>query len=113
MSAEANRWQRLRSAFRQVTALPDEDERKALLALLGERDRELTADVEALLERADDRIGEIVAASALDFAAHAGHDDADARRLVRIVQALGAVRRARARTDSTEPEAGPQTRLAR
>jgi hypothetical protein len=113
MSAEANRWQRLRSAYRQVTALADEDERQALLALLRERDRELTAELEALLEHADDRIDEIVAAGALDFAAHSEHVDPDARRLVGILQVLGAVRRARARTESTAPDPGRKSRLAR
>jgi hypothetical protein len=112
MRTEANRWQRLRSAYRQVIALPDE-ERSALLALLRKRDPKLTAELEGLLEPEDGRIEEVLAASALDFAAHRGHVDVDVRRLARIVQVLCAVRRARVREESTEPDAGSKTRLAR
>jgi hypothetical protein len=113
MSAEANHWQRLRSAYRQVTALASEEERTALLALLRERDPKLTAELEELLEHTDDRIDAILAASARDFLAHAGHVAPDVRRLARIVQVLCAVRRARAHAEPTESDAGPKGRLAR
>jgi hypothetical protein len=106
---EANRWQRLRSAYRQVTALPGE-ERGALLALLRKRDPKLTAELEGLLEPEDGRIDEVLAASALDFAAHRAHLDPDVRRLAKIVQALCAVRRERARAGSTEPDTGSKKR---
>jgi len=112
MRLEPNRWQRLKTAYRQTAALP-RDEREAILALLAERDRELTAELEALLEHADDRIDEILAASAVDFAADAARVDRDVRRLVRIVEVLCAVRRARSRAASAADGAEAKARLAR
>lgn len=112
MPLEPNRWQRLKTAYRQAVALP-KHERKALLALLARRDRELTAEIEALLEHTDDRIDEILAASAKDFSVDRRQVDADVRRLARIVEVLCAVRRARARTESTEADTDEKTRLVR
>jgi hypothetical protein len=112
MAAEANHWERLKNAYRQVTALSKDDERRALLALLAERDPELTAELGALLEHADEGIDEIVAAGMHDFAANREHVDPDVRRLMRIVQLLCAMRRERARAEPTEPDAGSKDRLA-
>jgi hypothetical protein len=113
MSVDTNRWQRLRSAYRQVTALPEGEQRRALLALFRERDPKLAAEVEELLAHDDDGIDEILAASALDFVAHPGHVAPDVRRLARVVRALCAVRRAFGEAESTEPDAGAKRRRAR
>ena len=111
MPGKANRWQRLKNAYRQDTALALDDERRAFLALLAERDPELTAELATLLEHTDEHIDEIVAASANDFAANAAHVPPDVRRLVSVVRALCALRRARA--GPTQSDAGSQSRLAR